>query len=83
MAGFWAYGAYASDSWRLNNRVTLNLGLRWDRFRIFLPGQEHPVGRFNSTLETFPAVDNVIDWNVLAPRVGVVTGLSGDGQTIL
>jgi hypothetical protein len=82
-AGFWAYGAYASDSWRLNNRVTLNLGLRWDRFRIFLPAQEHPVGRFNPTLQTFAAIDNVIDWNVLSPRIGFVTDLTGDGRTVL
>ena len=68
-AGFWVYGAYVNDSWRLNDRMTLNLGLRFDRFRIFLPEQEHPVGRFNATTQSFAARDNVIDWNVLAPRI--------------
>ena len=70
-AGFWAYAAYANDAWRLNGRLTVNLGLRFDRYRVFLPEQEHPVGRFNPTAQTFAAVDNVIDWNVLAPRIGV------------
>ena len=67
-SGLWAYAAYASDSWRLNNRLTLNLGLRFDRYRVFLPEQEHPAGGSTRAAQTFAAVDNVIDWNVLAPR---------------
>lgn len=82
-AGFWAYATYVSDSWRINDRVTLNLGLRVDRYRIFLPQQEHPVSRFNPTAQTFAAVANVIDWNVLTPRMGVITDLASDGRTIL
>ena len=82
-AGVWSYAAYASDSWRLNSRVTLNLGLRIDRYRVFLPEQEHPVGRFNPTARTFAAVENVIDWNVPAPRMAFITDLAGDGRTVL
>jgi outer membrane receptor protein involved in Fe transport len=79
--GLWTYAAYANDSWRVNNRLTLNLGLRFDRYRVFLPEQAHPTGRFNSTLQTFPAVDNLIDWNVLAPRIGLIHDFVGDGKT--
>jgi len=78
-----AYAIYGSDSWRLNNRLTLNLGLRFDRYRPFLPEQEHPAGRFNAASQTFAAVDNLIDWNRFAPRVGVVHDLTGDGKTFL
>ena len=81
-SGLWTYAAYANDSWRVNNRLTLNLGLRFDRYRVFLPEQAHPAGRFNPTLQTFPAVDNLIDWNVLAPRIGLIHDLAGDGKTI-
>ena len=81
-SGLWTHAAYANDSWRLNNRLTLNLGLRFDRYRVFLPEQTHPPGRFNSTLQTFPAVDNLIDWNVVAPRIGLAHDLSGDGKTM-
>ena len=82
-AGFYAYAAYVSDSWRVNNRVTMNLGWRLDRYRIFLPAQEHPVGRFNPVAQRFAAVDNVIDWSVLTPRIGVVTGVGGRQVTLL
>ena len=81
-SGFWSYAAYANDSWRVHNRLTLNLGLRFDRYRVFLPDQAHPPGRFNRTLQTFPAVDNLIDWNVFAPRIGLVHDFAGDGKTV-
>jgi hypothetical protein len=82
VSGVWFYAAYAGDTWQINRRLTVNLGLRLDRARVFLPEQMHPAGRF-TTFQTFPAVENVIDWNELAPRVGVVHDLRGDGKTIV
>jgi Carboxypeptidase regulatory-like domain/TonB dependent receptor len=81
--GFRTYGFYATDSWRLNGRLTLTPGLRFDRYRVFFPEQTHPPGRFNPTLQRFPAVDNVIDWNHLAPRIGAIYDLAGDSRTLL
>ena len=52
--GLWTYAAYASDSWRLNGRLTLSPGLRFDRYRVFFPEQTHPPGQFNPTLQTIP-----------------------------
>jgi hypothetical protein len=82
-SGFWSYAVYGNDSWRVNGRFTLNVGLRLDRYRIFLPEQTHPEGRFNPTPQKFAAVGNVIDWKVLAPRVGAIFHLAGDGKTLL
>jgi outer membrane receptor protein involved in Fe transport len=79
------YAAYVQDSWRLTDRVTFNLGLRFDRFRLFLPAQQHPPGQSAGRSwpgQTFPAVDNLIDWNVLVPRISLSLDLSGDGRTL-
>ena len=48
--GLSTLGLFVQDSWRLNNRLTFNVGLRLDRYRAFLPEQEGPpVGPFNPT----------------------------------
>jgi hypothetical protein len=80
------YGAYVSDAWRVTRTLTFNLGLRFDRYRVFLPAQEHPSGRSGErswAAQTFAAVDNLIDWNVVAPRFGASQVLTADGRTVL
>ncbi len=59
------------------------MGLRFDRYRNFLPAQVHEADRFNPIAATFPAVDDLNIWNTLAPRVGVTFDLSGTGKTML
>jgi hypothetical protein len=82
-AGQWWPTVFVNDSWHVNKRLTLNAGVRFDRFRIFLPEQHHPAGRFNPTPQTFGAIDNVIDWNVIAPRLGMSVDLDGEGRTLV
>lgn len=81
--GLWTYSGYASDSWHVTRRLTLNLGLRFDRYRVFLPEQTHPAGRFTDEAQTFAAVDDVIDWNVIVPRIGVIYELPPDGKSLV
>lgn len=81
--GMWAYGSYVVDTFRVNNRLTLNLGARFDRYRNFLPEQEHAAGRFNPTAIHYDAVDDVNHYNVFAPRVGATFDLGGDGKTVI
>ncbi len=73
---------FLTDSWAVK-RFTMNLGLRFDRYRVFLPAQEHPGGRFFPTPATFAEVSNVVSFNHIAPRLGAIYDLTGDGKTVL
>ena len=68
---------FVDDTWRLNPRVTLSLGMRLDRYQAILPEQQGPAG------QTFPAIDPVLTFNNWAPRAGVSVDLTGDGKTVL
>src|SRR5438876_471157 len=81
--GLWTYGTYATDTWRATKRLSVNIGLRFDRYRNFLPEQFHQAGRFNPATTTYPAVDALNIWNTLAPRIGATVDLSGDGKTMI
>jgi len=81
--GLWNTGVYLTDTWRVSNKLTLNLGARFDQYKNFLSEQKHQADRFFPEAVTFPAVDNVRRWNVPAPRVGVSYNLTGDGRTVV
>jgi outer membrane receptor protein involved in Fe transport len=80
-AGVWTWSAYASDAWQPNNRLTLTLGLRYDRYRLFLPAQEHPAGSPNA--RQFAAVSSLADWTAITPRFSAAFDVKGDGKTLL
>jgi hypothetical protein len=81
--GLWTYGAYVNDTWQPASRLTLNLGLRFERYRSFLPAQQRLPGRFFPDSLEFSAVDDVLTWNLWSPRVGLNVDLTGDGKTLL
>ncbi len=73
---------FITDTYQVE-RLTLTLGVRFDRYRSILPAQQHPAGRFFPTPVDFPAVDNLITFNFPVPRLGVTYDLFGDGKTVL
>jgi hypothetical protein len=77
------YSLYANDTWRLNNRLTLTPGLRFDRFVNSLPDQQHPAGRFSNVPIAFAAVDSLVRWNAVGPRMGITYNVAGAGRTVL
>lgn len=80
--GLWTYSGFVSDTWRVGNRLTILPGVRFDRYRAFLPEQEHPVGRFNAVAQHFDPVGNVISFNHVAPRIGATYDIRGNGRTV-
>ena len=76
-------GLYLTDTWRASNKLTLNLGLRFDRYDNFLSEQVHEADRFFPERVVFPAQDHVRIWNVIAPRFGASYNVTGDGRTVI
>jgi outer membrane receptor protein involved in Fe transport len=74
---------YLQDNWKVSDRLTVNLGVRFDHYRNFLPEQEHKAFGFTTQDVVFPAVDNLNTWNLAAPRIGVSYSLTEDGKTVL
>jgi len=82
--GLQTTGLYASDVWRVGSKLSLTLGVVFDRYRSYLPAQTGPpVGPFNATQTNFDAVDNLITWNLTAPRAGLTYDVTGNGKTVL
>jgi outer membrane receptor protein involved in Fe transport len=65
---------FAQDKWRLNNRLTLSLGLRYDLEVIPIPQTDDPItGEGN-----YP-----VDKNNVQPRLGFSYDVSGRGQRVI
>jgi len=75
-------GAFVDDSFRVNERLTLSLGLRYDHSRAFSPASEGFDESRNPTGEAFPRVDHYT-WSNFSPRVGLNWKLTSDGKTVL
>ena len=76
-------GIYAQDQWTID-RLTLNLGVRYDHVNAYVPVQSNPVSRFvrNPVAVTAP-IENVPNYHDITPRLGVSYDLFGDGRTAI
>jgi hypothetical protein len=77
---------FLNDTWSVG-RFTLNGGVRWDRYSGWLPEQQQLASTIGPAAihlqaKTFPEAD-LFTWNLVAPRIGVVYDLRGDGRTVL
>ena len=77
-------GLFLTDTWSLG-KMTLNAGVRYDRYKGWLPEQEQlgaTTGPVVVTAQTFAERD-LFTWNSFAPRLGMVYDLFGTGKTVL
>jgi hypothetical protein len=72
---------YAKDVVRVGKRLTVNAGLRWERYHLYLPSQSREAGAF------FPAASfdrtEIRDWRGFVPRVGVSYALTNDSKNVI
>jgi hypothetical protein len=73
---------FITDSWTID-RLTLNVGARFDRYTPWLPAQTVPVSRFNPVEAQIPENSSVLTFNHIVPRFGATYDLMGDGKTVL
>jgi carboxypeptidase family protein len=74
-------GLYIKDNWSLNRRVTLNVGVRFDHYNMFIPEQTRVAGQF-AAATTFKKVQFPI-WNNAVPRVHIAYDVTGDAKTVI
>jgi hypothetical protein len=75
---------FVNDTWS-KGRVTMNLGLRWDRYKGWMPEQSQPAftnGPVSVAAQTFAQRD-FYTWNNLGPRIGLTYDFANDGKTVL
>lgn len=74
-------GIYVQDRWSVD-RLTMNLGLRFDYVNMYVPAQQLAAGPFVPARD-FPAVHKIPEWKDWNPRLGASYDLFGNGQTAL
>ncbi len=74
-------GMFVQDAWTVK-RMTLNMGLRMERFVARIKDQQAGAGRF-APERTFSERTGVPSWFDLAPRIGVSYDLFGNARTAI
>ena len=75
-------GIYAQDTWKLQ-RLTMNLGVRFDYYGNYFPEQHLGPGRWVPTRDITLPETPWVDWKDVTPRIGASYDLFGDGTTAI
>src|SRR6202022_1934476 len=75
------HSVYVTDQWKVGQRLTFNLGLRWDYQHSYVPEQTRAAGQF-APAQMFPRIE-VLKYRHLAPRGAVAWDPTGSGGTVI
>ena len=74
-------GIFAQDQWTID-RLTLNLGVRYDHLNGWVPAQTSPAGLYTPIVET-ARLNNFPNYRDLNARLGLAYDIFGNGRTAL
>jgi hypothetical protein len=74
-------GFFVQDAWTVGGHLTLNLGMRFDKYKGILPDQSNPGGPFIAARTQ--SEQTVIDQSIFVWRAGASYDLTGSGRTAL
>lgn len=80
---FRTLGTFAEDVVRVGERLTLNIGLRFDHSHAISPDLPARNARGDDTGETIDGLGTLYTWNVLSPRLGFNWMVESDGKSVL
>ena len=75
--------AFASDSLRIGDRITIDAGLRFDYSRAISQDLAAVDSRGNDTDVVIPGLGEVYAWKTVSPRLGATVRASADGRTVV
>jgi hypothetical protein len=75
-------GFFLDDSISIGDRLTVNIGLRFDHQKATYPAFPLLDG-WEKTDVNAEGIDDLITWNVFSPRIGLAFQLTPDGKTLL
>ena len=79
-AGEFYHSAYINDKITLHRKLTLNVGVRFDRYSSYLPEQGNPgTGPF-ATANVIARTDDFPVYSSFVPRVSAVYDVTGEGR---
>ena len=78
-ANYTTQGVWAEDQLTIGSRVTLDLGVRFDRMHAVSPDLNAINFKLEETGATIPGSGSLFTWKLWAPRIGVNVKLTGDG----
>ena len=73
------FGVFLQDTWTVN-RLTLNLGARYDTFNALVPAQSAVAGNWIQA-RNFPEIPNVPNWKDWSVRAAAAYDVFGTGKT--
>lgn len=76
-------GAFASDALTIGDRLTINVGIRFDHSRAVSPDLPARDLAGQQTDATVQGLGTLYTWNVWSPRLGVTAKLTSNGRTML